>query len=140
MTDLVFNDGRKRFNINGVVEVAFNETDANFVERLYGVFSRLDANQDSYTRRVETMADKREIFSFMREMDEKMRAEINGLFDKDVCGPLFGSMNVFSLADGLPVWANLMLAIIDQVDTAFSREQKATNPRVEKYVAKWQKK
>ena len=48
-------------------------------------------------------------------------------------------MNVYALADGLPVWCNLMLAVIDQIDTTFSREQKRTNPRIAKYTDRWKK-
>ena len=70
-----------------------------------------------------------------------MRELIDSVFDgTPVCTLLFGSMNVYAMASGLPVWANLMLAIMDEVDTAFAREQKATNPRVQKYMAKYRKK
>jgi hypothetical protein len=140
MTDLNFSVGRQTFNLNGVVEVSFNDTDADFVERLFNVFAKLDEKQDGYKERVDKMADKREVFKVMRELDDDIRDDINVLFDKDVCTPLFGTMNVFALADGLPLWANLLLAIMDQVDSAFAREQKNTNPRVLKYTAKWQKK
>lgn len=139
MTELTFNTGRRTFNINGVVEVSFNDTDIDFVERLYSVFENLDKKQDYYKNRVQTVADK-EVFSLMRDLDSDMRAELNGLFETDVCTPLFGRMNVFALADGLPLWTNLMMCIIEQVDDAYSREEKVTNPRVQKYIAKWNKK
>ena len=48
-------------------------------------------------------------------------------------------MNVYALSDGLPVWANLMLTIMDEIDTTFAREQKATNPRISKYTKKYQR-
>lgn len=140
MTELNFNTGRQTFNINGVVEVSFNDTDADFVGRMFDVFSGLDDKQERYRERAEKTADKREVFRLMRELDGEIREDINGLFGTDVCTPLFGSMNVFALADGLPLWTNLMLAVMDQIDSAFSREQKFANPRVQKYTAKWQKK
>ena len=140
MTELNFNTGKRVFNLNGAVEVSFNDTDAAFVEGLYNTFFRLDEKQERYKSRVEKMADKKEIFSLMRELDDEIREEINDLFEQDVCTPLFGRMNVFALADGLPLWANLMLAIMEQVDTGFAREQKAMNPRVQKYTSKWQRK
>lgn len=140
MTELNFNTGKRSFNINGVVEVSFNDTDASFVEKLYNVFEGLDAKQERYRSRAERTADKKEIFAVMRDMDREIKDDINNLFEKDVCSPLFGDMNVFALADGLPLWANLMLAIMEQVDSAFAREQNATNPRVQKYTAKWQRK
>lgn len=42
-------------------------------------------------------------------------------------------------ANGLPVWCNLMMAVMDEIDTTFTREQKLTNPRISKYTAKYQK-
>lgn len=139
MTELNFNTGRRVFNINGIVEVEFNETDADFVERLFNVFAALDKKQEKYRGIVEKEGDKRKVFEIMRNFDAEIREDIDGLFEQDVCTPLFGRMNVFALADGLPLWANLLLVIMDQIDTAFTREQKATNPRVQKYTAKWQK-
>ena len=52
---------------------------------------------------------------------------------------LFGGMNVYALANGLPVWCNLMLAVMDEIDSSFAREQKATNPKLQKYLNKYQK-
>ena len=93
----------------------------------------------TYTFEVEKTANKREVFETARKMDEEMREIINDVFGFDICSALFGEMNVYALADGLPVWANLMLAIMDEVDTTFAREQKAINPRVSKYTKKYHK-
>ena len=59
------------------------------------------------------------------------------VFGFDVCGAVFGDMNVYALADGLPVWCNLMLSVMDEIDTTFAREQKAQNPRISKYTKKY---
>lgn len=139
MTELSFNTGRRSFNINGVVEVSFNDTDASFVEKLYGLFRKLDEQHENYKGNLDQCVGE-EVFTRMRELDSDMRVDINNLFGKDVCNPLFGDTNVFALADGLPLWANLLLTIMDQIDSATAREQKATSPRVQKYVAKWQRK
>lgn len=48
-------------------------------------------------------------------------------------------MNVYALADGLPVWCNLMLAIIDQIDTRSLQERKGTSARIEQYTKRWKK-
>jgi hypothetical protein len=135
--ELQFDTGLVSYRLNGVCEIAFNPTDAAFVERLYDTFMALDKKQESYEERVSKMADKREVFAFLRERDAEMRQLIDDLFAAPVSGAVFGEMNVYALASGLPVWANLLLAVMDEVDTAFSREQKATNPRVQKYLAKY---
>ncbi len=137
MKELNFESGLVTYSLNGKCEVTFNPTDSNFVEKLYFAFSELDKKQDSYKAQIEKIADKREIFDFAKERDAEMRDIIDGVFDAPVSDSLFGSMNVYAMAGGLPVWCNLMLTIMDEIDTTFSREQKATNPRISKYTAKW---
>lgn len=139
MKELNFETGLVEYKINGGTTVRFNPTDSNFVKRLFAAYETLDGKQDFYKRRVETMADKREVFVFAKEQDEEMRGIIDGLFDEPVSEGIFGAMNVYALADGLPVWCNLMFAVMDEVDTGFAREQKATNPRLEVYRKKWNK-
>ena len=134
---LSFESGLVTYNINGKCQVSFNPTDSNFVERLYLAFEDLDKKQESYKTQVEKLADKREIFDFARERDVEMRQVIDGLFDAPVSDSLFGGMSVYAVAGGLPVGCNLMLAVMDEIDTTFSREQKATNPRIAKYTEKY---
>lgn len=140
MKELNFESGLVTYSLNGKCEVSFNPTDSNFVERLYSAFEELDKKQEGYRSQVEKMANKREIFDFARERDAEMRGIIDGVFEAPVSDAVFGGMNVYAVAGGLPVWCNLMLAIMDEIDTTFSREQKATNPRMQKYLAKYQKK
>lgn len=140
MPAINFSDGLVTFSINGVVELRLNPTDAAFVERLYNTFDALDRKQDEYKAAIERASGNREIFDIARKLDGEMRGMIDEALGAQVCAPLFGTMNVYALADGLPVWANLMLSIMDEVDAAFSKEQKATNPRLTKYSAKWHKK
>lgn len=137
MTELKFETGLVTFALNGRTEITFNPTDSAFVERLFNAFDTLDKRQEAYKAEVERTADKREIFETARKMDAEMREIIDAALGGGVCAAVFGEMNVYALADGLPVWANLMLAVMDEVDGTFAREQKATNPRVAKYTKKY---
>lgn len=140
MEEIKFSTGKREFRLNDQVSVAFNPTDAAFVERIYDVFEKLDAEQQTYRSEMEASSDKRKIFDIAHQHDEKMRDMIDGLFEAPACAALFGSMNVYALADGLPVWANLMLAVLDQVDTTLTQEKLRTNPRIQKYTERWAKK
>jgi hypothetical protein len=137
--ELNFDSGLVAYSLNGKCEVSFNPTDSSFVERLYKSFEELDKKQEGYKASMEKMQDKKEIFDFARERDAEMRGILDTVFGVPVSDALFGDMNVYAIANGLPVWCNLMLAIMDEVDTAFAREQKAANPRIAKYTAKYQK-
>ena len=136
---LNFDAGRVTYTINDSCEVSFNPTDTNFVERLFNAFDALDKKQDEYKKTIDELSDKREIFDFAKDRDEEMRKTIDGLFNKPVCDDLFGDMNVYSLAGGLPVWCNFLLAIVDEIDETYNREQKASNPRIAKYTEKYRK-
>ncbi len=139
MAELNFSTGLVAFNINGAVELCFNPTDAAFVERLYSAFEALDKKQESYKKAVDGMKNSREIFDFARERDAEMRQILDTTLGAPVSDALFGDMNVYAMANGLPVWSNLLLALMDEIDSAFVREQKATNPRIAKYTAKYKK-
>lgn len=139
MAEIRFDTGVVAFDLNGKTTIEFNPTDSVIVEKIYNTFDELDRKQEAYKAEVEKCANKREIFDIARRRDEEMRDIIDSLFGKPVCADLFGGMNVYALANGLPVWCNLMLAVIDQIDTTFSREQKATNPRIKRYTEKWRK-
>lgn len=99
----------------------------------------MDKKQEAYKTEISKVGDNREIFDIARRRDEEMRELIDGVFERPVCRDLFGGMNVYAMADGLPVWCNFLLTVMDEVDTTFAREQKLTNPRIQKYTAKYHK-
>ena len=118
--ELSFANGVQEYTVHGVkgdVIIRFNPTDGTFIQRLYNAFDTLDKKQEKYA-------------------DEVQKC---GLFEEPVCDSIFGSMNLYALADGLNVWVNFLLALMDETDSAFAREQKATNPRIQKYTAKYRR-
>lgn len=139
MKELNFDSGVVTYSLNGLCEVSFNPTDSNFAERIYSAFEELDKKQDGCKAQIESMTDKKEIFEFAKERDAEMRGIIDSVFNAPVSDAVFGEMNVYAVANGLPVWTNLFLAVMDEIDTTLSKEQKLTNPRISKYTAKYQK-
>lgn len=139
MPELNFATGIEVFKVNGGSEVSFNPTDPGFVERLFNAFDDLDKKQEIRKVEVEKAANSRAIFDLSHKMDAEMREIVDGVFGAPVCASVFNGINVYAMADGLPVWCNFMLSVMDKVDTTFAREQKATNPRIQKYTAKYHK-
>ena len=64
---------------------------------------------------------------------------IDALFDVPVCEAIFGSMNLYASAGGFPVWANLVLAVYEEVELAMQGELSAREQRIAKYVDKYRK-
>jgi len=138
MNAINFDTGLVRFTVNDCYEMTFNPTDSNFAEKLYNVFNILHDKQDEYKTRVESAgSDNRKIFGVVRELDGEMRELVDSVAGPGASDQIFGTMNLYALAGGLPVWANLLLSIMDELDTAFTREQKLTNPRIKKYLDRY---
>lgn len=137
MTELQFDTGLVSYNLNGGVEVAFDPTDTFFIARVFSTFDLLEEKQQEYDKGRKSVKSNRELFELSKKMDAEMREAIDAAFGKPVCEDLFGWMNVYAIADGLPVWCNLIFAIIDLFDEAVTRETAKTNPRLEKYLKKY---
>ena len=139
---LVFrpDDGIQEISINDKVSVWINLTDMNFIARVFMIFDAMDKHQEKYQSMLKTTENLQDIFKTAREMDAEMRTLINTLFDTDVCTPIFGDMNVYALAGGTPVWFNLIMCLIENMDDTVVAEKKKTNPKLQKYLARFNKK
>ena len=137
MAELIFETGLKRYKVNGGEEISFNPADMAFVKRLYTAFDDLSAEQDSISNPEEMEGHK--LFELVEQKDAAMRQKIDAAFGSPVCEKVFGSMSVYALAGGLPLWCNFLLAVIDEIDATVTEEQKAARPKVEKYMAKYAK-
>lgn len=135
--DIKFESGLKEFNLGGKVTVEFNPTDVNFAQKMYDTFSTLDERTEAYYARLKEKDASDSVFQISREMDAEMREVINGLFGKDVCTPLIGDLNIYARANGLPLWANLILAVMDVMEVSVSEEDKIAQKRIEKYTKKY---
>lgn len=136
---LTVETGVVEYTLNDAAVVRFNPTDFSFIERLFNTFDELDKKQDEYVSDIEKAKNNIEVFEITRRLDEEMKSQVDGLLGSGLCAQLLGDVNIYALADGLPIWANLFLALMDEIDTSFAREQKATNPRLQKYLKKYKK-
>ena len=136
MKELRFQAGLVEYRLNDRVNVFFNPTDVAFLERLTQTLEKLDALQEELNAARGTLTEA-DIFPFAKEQDKKMRAVLDALFDVPVCEALFGSLNLYASAGGFPVWANLILAVYEEVEAAMQGELTAREQRIAKYVEKY---
>lgn len=136
MNTLNFDTGVVKHSINGKYEVEFNPTDVSFAERLGRAFDELERKQEGRKKALEDASAER-IFDLSRTWESEMRQIIDNAFGGPLCAAVFGETSVHALANGLPIWANLMLAVMDEMDAAIIREKKATDPRILKYTKKY---
>ncbi len=133
--ELNISTGAQEYNINGAV-VSFNGTDYQFAQRLVTVFDRMDGLQNKYIGQLQANRGA-DVFKACRQVDREMRDVIDGLFQAKVADKIFGSVSCYALSDGLPIWVNLILAIMDEVDASILEQQAKTDPRLDAYVAKY---
>lgn len=126
-----FEKGLVEYDIGGALTVRFNPTDEGFIAKIEDTFASLDGLQ-------ERLAEDGS-FSQFGELDAQMRAKVDGLLGDGAADALFEGMNCFAIADGLPVWLNLMLALMDEVSDACEREFGRTDARFGEHKAKYQK-
>lgn len=138
MVDLNINLGVEEYVINGKTKIYLNPTDPAFVGRMYARFADLEAQDKEWRSKIASM-ENATVLQAWEEGDAIFRGAIDDLLGEGTCESICGSMSVLAFADGLPLWMNIMLGIIDMMDSAVAREQKATNPKLQKYLSKYHK-
>ena len=136
MKNLIVDTGLVEYCLNNKVSVSFNPTDVVFLERLTQTLEKLDALQEELNE-ARTALTEADVFPFAKAQDKKMRAVLDALFAVPVCEALFASMNLYASAGGFPVWANLVLAVYEEVESAMQGELTAREQRIAKYVDKY---
>ena len=137
--ELDLDDGLLCLSINGKSEIIFNPTDYGFIERLVDAFEQASELQSELERKVKS-SEPRAVFDIARDFDGRMRQLVDAVAGAGTCDAQFGAMNVYAYADGLPVWCNLLFAILDRCESDVVTQQKQMHPRLEKYAAKYKKK
>ena len=134
-------------NDNVLTTVSLNPTDMNFAESVLNALENIGTMYTEYhdeAERISKMENEKEagvkMFELGRSADSKIRAELNGLFEKDICTPILGKMSCLARSDGAPVWANIIFGFVDLIDKKIVEEKKKENPRIEKYIKKYSRK
>ena len=142
--ELSFDDGLVEFSVNrGKAVITINPTDADFFGTIYQAFSDLSKQQEQSEKERQSLP-KEKVYDYMHSVSEDMRTVIDHVFApvcnvESLCDAVFGKMNLYSYADGLPVWCNFLLAVMDKADTSVAQQKKLSDPRIQKYIAKYHK-
>lgn len=144
MNTLNIDLGLQTYKLNDTCEVTFNPSDVEFINKIYDAFATMDEEQKTYNNelaKLDSERDYKQILALMRQKDTEMRKTIDSVFNAPVSDALFANMNTFALTnDGIPVWANLLMAIIDVCDTDSDTMHSKANAKVQQYINKYQKK
>lgn len=140
MGNLNFDNGLVSYEVNGVPNaVVFNPADMSFVDKLLNFFEVYSKKHDTLSRDIQNLEDNRKIFELCDNMDKEIRTSINTLFGENASENLFPDMSCCAMANGLPLWMNFTLAVMEEVQQACDSQKTKLNPRIQKLVAKYKK-
>lgn len=139
MKELQFETGLETYKVNDSCEIRFNPCDISFVKKLFDLFDDLSKEQETKEKQVSENIDPKELFELTEQWDTEIRAKIDGLFGEGVCAALFPDICVYAIAGGFPLWANFIMAIIDEIDTNLVKEEQQGRDRIDKYMKKYKK-
>ena len=117
--------------------------DVFLIGRIMEVADELDKLQDKmYAQSPAESADNAAYIAFYhaaQDIDREMRNAIDGLFDAPVCDTLFPRQSMFALGNGAPTWANILVSVIENMDSGLDSEKQKAQARIRKYSAKYKK-
>lgn len=138
MNTLNIDLGVQEYTLNDSCTISFNPTDASFIGRLYDAFDILAKEQEAYEAKIKELTDAKALLEFMMQEDGKMRKTIDSVFNVPVSDAVFGEMNCFALSSGgLPVWSNLLLAVLDCCEADARQKTAQTSKTMDKYLKKY---
>ena len=139
--ELNIDDGLVAYSVNGgKATITFNPTDASFFKRLYDTFSKLSAMQDSANKNVEDAPEK--VYEALNEISAQMKAQLDETLAPfcnvpSICEAVYGGMNLWAYSNGVPVWCNLVLSLIDTAEGAAAEQKTLSKTAMEKYTKKY---
>lgn len=140
MRELNFNSGIESFSVNGVENaLRLNPTDIELLRKIYVSMKDLEAKQKERNSAQSDSDDIIDTLNKAKQLDTEMRGIIDGVFGDGLCGKIFGETSLYASADGLPVWQNFILAVIELFDESTKREAALSNEKIQKYVKRYHK-
>ncbi len=134
-----YSTGVKTYEVAGG-EISFNPTDTEFSRRLYDCFEKLaNLQTEGEVKNAEVEQDGRKLYDMIGEREAEMRKNIENVFGEGSASKIFPDTGLYALADGLPVWANFLLAIVDIVEEASDKEIGIATPRADMLMKKYGK-
>lgn len=135
MGELSYVAGKKSYTLNGGEVIHFDPGDSEFANRVVVAFRNCHNIQKSYPE--DPFTDIDEQLAFIQKMNADICEEIDKAFEEPVCKKACCGSSPCSLADGLPVWMNFLMAVIDEIDANMPEGEKRSRIRVQQYMDKY---
>ena len=143
---LNFDTGFISYEVNGEdVGIRLNLTDTEFFRKLYYTFESLDKVCNDYQKRMVEIPDEEgaKRYEVLMDLDKEIENRIDTAFNSPgLSEKIFRVDGVHispnAMAGGLPIWANFLLAVIDEYSDAVKAQANLTQPKINQYLKKYQ--
>ena len=134
MATIKINTGIKVFDIedeNGQIrgQIKIDPSDVNLYPRALKLIENIESYKDG-------IADDADDIQLITEIDQKIKAEINALFDDENCSDVvFGNKNCLSTLNGITFVERFLTAILPIIKKEADKEAEKSKKRIEKYTS-----
>lgn len=142
MQNIEYSRGIKEYCLNGDESkvIRFSATDFNMADRLKRALVEIESIGKSYEQTNTKALDSDALTNLMSEMDEKIRGQIDYIFNSNISSIVFGKTNCLSLSHGSPIFQNFLNAIVPIVEKDLNAEIKASEKNISKYTSQVKRK
>lgn len=135
MGALNYTAGKREYTLPSGAIIHFDPCDSEFANKIIVAVRNCNNIQNSFPKEPFTDLDTQ--LSFIQKMNGDIREEIDKAFGEPVCEKACCGSSPISLSDGLPVWMNFLMAVIDEIDANMPEGEKRSRARVQQYMDKY---
>ena len=130
MQNIEFNNGYKRYIVNGDCEILIHPTDFGLPERLNAMIKNLK-DMEKELKYHENFDDPETLIT----LDRVAREQIDSVFGDGISAKVFGKANCASLVDGQPCFVGFIEAMSTVIKDAAEHEAKLSKKKIAKYTS-----
>ena len=135
MGALNYTAGKREYTLPNGEVIHFDPCDSEFANKVVIAFRNCNKIQGSFPK--DPVKDLDEQLSLIRKMNADIRQEIDEAFGEHVCDKACCGSSPIAISDGLPVWMNFLMAVIDEIDANMPEGEKRSRARVQQYMDKY---
>ena len=127
--------GKREYTLPGGGVIWFDPCDSEFANRVIMAVRNCQEIQKRFPKN--GFADLDEQLACIQNINDDIRKEIDNAFGDQVADKACCGSSPTSISDGLPVWMNFLMAVIDEIDANMPEGEKRSRARVQQYVDKY---
>ena len=116
--------------------IAIDPSDTNIAKRAVTAKDNILAYIDEASQIVDEK-NKENVIDELAAIDEKIKEEINTIFNYDVSAIVFGNIHCLSTSNGITFVENFLEAVTPIIEKEFEREFQAASNRISKYTERY---